>query len=327
MATPTISFISPTSGWTGGRELVEVYGTNFRLPDPPPSTGPAPAPVPSVKVTFGGSVCPAVWVVSSTLLRVLTPIHDPSGVRSRSTPTGDDLPASDVVVQNLDASGEPIPSESATMGAAFSFQRPLLDASTYTTRAIDQLITEFRRQVHPNVAFNPHTDWDSDSGDALNLVELATLPGIGLTGLRLPTSKDIGDREQIEVDLGDGRVAVRAQPVIRDAVLTCIGVSDNERELQALEMAVRIFARDNASLTVADPPAEYVLDYQRGDAVTFTDRTNGVMWFTSEFAIRRICEYDMPGVNTSGPEGLGVHQATRGIAYKADRIGVSGERK
>lgn len=315
MAVPTIATVFPASGHTGGKGLCEIVGTGFGA---------------SVQVTFGGSVCPTVWAVSSTLLRVLTPRHDPSGVRSRPSPDAADLAASAVVVANLDTSGSPISGETVTKSAAYSFQRPLLDAGTYTTRAIDALLVELRRQVVANVAYNPHSDYDAETGDGLNLIELARLPGLGLTQLRLPTSQQPADREQPEIDIGSSMVAVRAQPVVRDAVLTLLGVSDHSGELQALELAVKMFARDNPVLLVPDPigggELEYVLDYQRGAEVTFGDRTpGGVVWFQAEIAVRRIVETDMPGISASGVGSLGVNQATREIAYKAETFNTSAQ--
>lgn len=330
MTIPTITSISPTAGHTGGRTLVEITGTGFALPNVPASTGPTSPVAPSVSVTIGGSPALAVWVISSTLIRALTPIHDPSGVRSRAKPDDSDLPASDVVVQNLDANGDPIAGETVTLSAAYSFQRPLLDASTYTERAIDALIEELKRQVHPNVVYDPHTDYDDDTGDALNLIELAYLPGIGLTQLRLPTSRDVADRERPEVDLGNGMVAVRRQPLVRDAILTCICASDNKRELLALEGALASVARKNPTLYVSDPlggTLEYALDYARGEPVTFTERASNVAYFTSEWAIRRIVEPDMPGITTAGPSSIGAfgaHEATTEIVYKVASTNVSG---
>ena len=86
MAVPTVirllpfgaSITDPVEGPTAGRQALEVYGNNFRLPDATPVT-PQPvltvAPVPrSVSVTFGGVEAVEVEVVTSIKLRVLTPV-------------------------------------------------------------------------------------------------------------------------------------------------------------------------------------------------------------------------------------------------------------
>lgn len=76
MAVPTISAVTPNEGHTGGKTLVEVTGTNFRLPTPAPATGPT-TPLPaSVRVKFGGNIATNVEVWSATRLYCLTPEHD-----------------------------------------------------------------------------------------------------------------------------------------------------------------------------------------------------------------------------------------------------------
>lgn len=76
MTAPTISTISPTEGHTGGRTLVEITGTNFRLPTAPPATGMTSDPASSVRVKFGTVAASGVAVFSSTLLSCLTPETD-----------------------------------------------------------------------------------------------------------------------------------------------------------------------------------------------------------------------------------------------------------
>ncbi len=86
MAVPTFTRIlpfgadiaDPVEGPTGGRQGVEIYGNNFRLPDRTPVT---PQPVltvadvtPSVSVKFGGVEAVEVRVISPIKLQVITPI-------------------------------------------------------------------------------------------------------------------------------------------------------------------------------------------------------------------------------------------------------------
>lgn len=317
MPAPTVTSIFPSSGHTGGRTLVTIRGTGFALPSPPAAHGPTTTPVPSVAVTIGGAACSQVQVVSSTLLRCLTPIHDPSGIPA--TDDAEAIPASDLVVANVDSAGAPISGQSATLPACYSFRRPVFN-ETVTTQAevaIKALMSELQRQVHPNVVFQPHTDYTAEGAE---LVTLASLPGIALQGLRLPTSRDVADREQPEVDLGDGTVAVRRQPIIRDAVMTCLVASDDTSELLWLDAVIAGVAKKNPTI------GGWTLDYQRGEPVTFTDRQAGVVYFMSEFAIRRIQETDIPGLPVAGT-ALDRHEATVGIAYKVGQINVGTEEK
>lgn len=55
MTVPTITTVTPSAGPTGGRTLIHVVGTGFRLPDPPPSTGVVPVPGPTVRVDIDGT--------------------------------------------------------------------------------------------------------------------------------------------------------------------------------------------------------------------------------------------------------------------------------
>jgi hypothetical protein len=76
MAVPTLASVTPNDGHSGGRTLVQLVGTNFKLPNPPPVFGPAPAPPPSVRVKFGGREATDVKVWSATSLYCTTPDHD-----------------------------------------------------------------------------------------------------------------------------------------------------------------------------------------------------------------------------------------------------------
>lgn len=332
---PTIASVTPSAGHTGGKGLIEIAGTGFALPPAPSATGPTTTPLPSVAVTVGGVPCPTVWVVSSTLIRALTPKHAPSGARSRATPTDADALASDVEVQNLDSAGDPVVGELATAAAAYSFQRPMLNARTLTQRTIEALVQEIQLQVHPNVNWNPHTDYDADTSDALSLIELAYLPGIALTELRLPRSESVGDREQQEVPLANNMFAVRRAPVISDIVFTVMGASDNSGEMLSLLMAMRQFGEKTVELEVdrveGDPSQgqwKFVLDYAKGEPATGKDRAENVVWFQTQVAIRRVPETDMPGITAAGvpaAAGLQANEATLEIGYTAGSFSTQAE--
>jgi hypothetical protein len=65
MATPTLTSISPATGSTGGRTLVELRGSGFRLPPEPSATGPAPVPGPTVAVEVAGRPATDVRVLAA----------------------------------------------------------------------------------------------------------------------------------------------------------------------------------------------------------------------------------------------------------------------
>src|SRR5689334_15998624 len=126
MSTPTITNLTPSAGWSAGRQLVEIRGTNFRLPTAasPTATSAAARAPQSVQVLFGDVPAKSVRVYSPTLLRVLTPQHWPTrwyyefdnGQRDPAPGPDADAPQGatlvqvsgtvDVTVTNVDDDGE-----------------------------------------------------------------------------------------------------------------------------------------------------------------------------------------------------------------------------
>lgn len=320
MAIPSIASITPTAGHTGGRTLVEIVGTNFRLPTAPPPTGPTTAPPPSVRVTFGGKRARSVLVVSATLLRVLTPIHDPSGTPGDPGAGVDDIPASDVVVENIDDLGVLIPGEAATRAAAFSFVRPRYDVECHLEQTIKTFILELKRQVLDNVSWNPHTDFDPMTGGSFLDLDnpdesqrsLAYLPGIALIDVEVTDSVDHGTNEQPEVALDETTWIARRAPLAQDLTCTLACASDNSGELVRLLQATKGFFRKNRFLEVprdaADPDGEvirYEMTFGRGQPVRFSGRAGNtnVETFSGQVAIRGILLEEIPGLPTASVPG------------------------
>lgn len=301
---PSITSVTPDTGHTGGRTLVEIEGSGFRLPTPV-AVYIRTEPPPTVRVLFGDAPALAVWVVSNTLLRCLTPIHDASGALATS-----------VTVTNLDDHGAPIAGESETLAAAFSFVRPRLDAGSVTARVLKAFITELRRQVIDNVNFAPNTDYDPDTGDGLNIVQLAKLPGIAITDMRMPKSQEV-QNEQEELPFGETGYVVVRRPVIRDIVCTLVGVSDNKDEALTLSEVVEAFFTKNSALTMmrdeANPAlGEVSFDMMITQDITVGTTTDGsnVCWFSYECTIQGIPRHAMPGLPQKSIDGAPLsHQA------------------
>src|SRR5207247_1332813 len=93
----SITSVTPASGPTGGSLLVEISGAGFQLPEPPDTSGPTTPPPPTVRVLVAGRPARDVRVIAAGRLTCVIPTADPG-------------PA-DIIVQNLDASGAPIPGE------------------------------------------------------------------------------------------------------------------------------------------------------------------------------------------------------------------------
>lgn len=318
MAVPTISAISPTAGHTGGRSLVAIDGTGFRLPVPPPAVnGITPEAPASVRVSFGSgatwTAATSVSVFSSTLLHVLTPIHDP---------TDDPI---DVRVENLADDGTPIPGEVATLPAAWRFVRPnLTDGDSDLVRLVRAFVAELRRQITPNVVWPEHTDFDGDTGDTLSTTEVPSFPGLIVAATTLEDNDFYSDRSRIEVvnpDDPDGFVTYEP-PVTVDVVFSVVGVSDSNKEMLNLAATVRRFFRKNPYLTMARDPddaskGEVRYEMNAEDAPNVSLRVDGNEDNLRTFAISaRVLGFDIESMHeireSDGEPARGPGQAAEG---------------
>lgn len=332
MTVPTVTSVNPSTGHSGGRTVVEVVGTGFALPPPPPPTGVADASAPSVSVTFGGAPAPTVWVASSTLLYALTPEGDPDA------PT-----AADVVVQNLDAAGAPVPGESASLTQSYTFVRPDLSVEGDLAAVVRALIKALRRQIVKNTVFTTHTDYDADTGDELNYVEVQTLPALILSSMDTPEDRAASNAEEEEVDGVGERFAARRPPVVVSVRFTIVGVSDNPIELLNLLQATRGFFKKNARLRVPRSPsdpgagfAEYAMGFAitGGVGVTSSGDNSNVESFSGQIVVEEVRLEEIPGLPTAGPAGAPTgapHEGTMELGWKSldgdDAVQVSVERK
>lgn len=182
----TISTITPNSGLTRGKDLVTLAGTDFDLhPHPPTFTGaPLGKPSPSLKVLFDGVESPDVAVYSASEIVCAVPTYqgDPK-----------DLPkAVDVVVQNL------LNPATATLANGFTYQHPDLTSATQVDleRFTKAVLRELRRRLPVHVVSRVHTDFDADTGDTLQTVELARLPALQISGPTLSRSDGVFQNRQ-----------------------------------------------------------------------------------------------------------------------------------
>lgn len=323
MAAPTLTSITPSSGHTGGRQLVELLGTNFRLPTAPAALGKTSAPKPTVRVMIGGEEALNVRVLSATKLWCLTPIHDPT-----TAPVA-------VTVQNLNDAGAPIAGELATLSAAYSFVRPKItdEFEADLTRLVRTLIRELKRQVVAEVALTTHTEYDAETGDQLNLAELAKLPGLILVGPELPENKFYAlQGTQYDEIPGDpnGGFMERRPPETVDLVFDLIGVSDKTIELLNLVAVVKLFFEKNQRLTMARDANDaskgkvaYELRAQEFRVAPTANNSN-VRTFSSRVTIVGFDLEDMAGLPQGSIPGApaGDTEATIGHGVSLDEDGV-----
>lgn len=319
MAVPTILTVTPDAGHSGGRTLIEITGTNFKLPDPPPATGKTTAPPPTVQVLFGTKLATAVAVTEAGQLYCLTPINDPGTVS--------------VTVRNVDAAGVLIGAETATLADAYTYARPDLTQKGNIARALEAFIVEIRRQITPNCDWAVHTDFDDTTGDGLNVAYQGRLPSLVLADLQLP-DKSSPESDTYTVEIDATTFVERRAPVIVDAVFSIVGVSDNLLEMLSLLEATKQFFALNGSISVDRDPAdpshgavEYVMrsEIGAGTKTTRQNDNNNIMSFTGSVTLEQIRSEDMPGVTRAAVPGVPAwypHQGTVRFGWTADSVVV-----
>lgn len=292
MAVPTITTpLTTTSGRTGGRFLLVVTGTNFRVVHGPlPPTGPVPKQPPTIRVWFvnGAELTEAerVDVISATQLHVLVPSHDAAVVGLR--------------VANVDTSGNTIPGEVVTAPNAFEFKRPMLSGEARTAerilaRVVRTLRQLFVREVLENVAITVHTDFDATPEDGFNTIEVAKLPSLLMVGPNLTLNRFYSSNVKRSVDLMDGGFAELRPSRTVDLGFTLLGLSEFKQELLNFTQEVAAFFERNPYLYVLRDPANAALGKVRYElALTSDPQTAGapndsnVRQFSAECVVRGV---------------------------------------
>lgn len=337
MTTPVVNHIlpfgasvgDPAEGPTAGRSLVQIYGRNFRLhPSSPPSgpSGPVNSQIvvapkeKSVSVTFGGEEALEVNVVSHILMNVVTPISPLAALEASGWGAGD----VDVVVTNLDDNGDPIPGESVTIPNGFTYRRPKVDATNPSDllRLVEVLIHELKRQVFPEVVLTVHTDFDSDTTDALNIVDLAKLPAIILTGPDTPENRFYSVNERPEENIGNNVVEIRRKPRTIDLLFDIIVVTDSTMVLINFNTIMNEFVNRNPYLRMYRDPddlslgrVEYEFAFQPGGDFKMISKpsTSNIRTFTGAVVIR--------GFDIEGLESF-TNESARGVAGTVEDVSL-----
>lgn len=249
MATPTVTNIYPNTGHTGGGAVIRILGGNFREPpDPMTLTRDDPTPGPTVRVTFGGVPAEYVAVVNRALMYVRTPRSPISADR-----TGDASGRVDVQVTNLDEDGEPIPGETVTVKNAFTYNYTKLTGDSSLQRLVRWLLREMRRQIIPNVVYMPHSDYDNDTSDGLQIVEIASVPSLALVGPQVVRSVDHSTSSPEYVQAHQNQVSRHAD-FRADLSFTVIGTTDSTvHHLNLQAETISFFHRLGAIRVPRDP--------------------------------------------------------------------------
>ncbi len=285
MSIPSIASLSPSAGPTAGNLLVEVLGAGFQLP----------AGTPAVGVLVGGRPAREVRVVSSQQLTCIVPPGDAGPV--------------DVVVQNLDTAGAPIPGEEAVAPGAFTYVPQPLAVETDLTRLVRALLQELKRQVLDNVVLTVHTDFDAGIGAELHLAQIARLPGLVMVGPELAEDRFFSLNQLPEVSTGPEQFAQRRVPYTVDLGFTVVGVSDHTTELLNLMAATQLFFHRNPYLELDRDPDDpnagrvrYEMAVARDGDLKVTSQPNesNVRSFSGRFVVRGFDLEDLAGASGEG---------------------------
>lgn len=261
MAIPTITSISPNTGPPTGAHLVEIIGTNFRLPTAPPATGIVPVAPTPVRVSFDGVVSSRVLVASDTRLFAETPKK--ILVQANGRPIEDPL-AVDVLVENIDDLGVLIPTEEVTEVDGYTYARIDLsfDTPSDLSRLGDALIDLWRSEVLENTVFGQNTDFDSDTTDGMQFVDIASVPACILTGPRLAENLFFRRWDDEEVTTTGTEFKIVRRPKYNDVSFDILAITNNDRQLVNLIALIDAFMDNNKFLTFGGCP--YEMDFVEG---------------------------------------------------------------
>lgn len=253
MAIPTISSVSPATGTAAGGSVIELVGTGFRTPVLSMAI-PTPTISPTVSVLINGRAARRVDVISSTLVRILTPRL------WHQDPRVDQYAAVDIVLSNLDpATGLPVAGESVTRIGGFTYERWVLGAprqESPTARILEEFIWALSLEVERNTAMATHVDY-GEEGSAV-VIDEAQLPSINLT---VAVLRDVemaqfdNYPEEIDVDANTAELyeGARTMMLVCDLLLAAGTVG----EALHLCQAVQDFVQVNPELDCAADPTLY----------------------------------------------------------------------
>ena len=269
MTVPTLTGISPSFGPASGGDIIRLWGTDFAR---------------DVAVKFGGLPAELIAVhgdAGASFADIRTPAHDEGSV--------------DVVLQNLDADGTPIPGEEATLPDVYRFLRPRIVTESTLTRLVRTLLRKIRRQIIENVSISVSVDYDDTTVDGVNVIALSTLPSLVLSGPRVGENRFFSTNEAHE-DVVAGSTGPelmrRRPPYTVDLSFTLTAVSDRTVELLNLMAAVATFLNRNRWVELprdaGDPQFGHVrweMDPE-GEFQTRLDGPGDVRAFSCSFVVR-----------------------------------------
>lgn len=232
MALPNVTSVQPAVGPSSGGDLVRIVGTDF---------------TDHVRVLFGDALAVAS-------------VHDEAGLRIVDVRTpAHQVGVVDVELVNLDAAGVPVPGESVVLTSAYRFVRPTVAREADLTRAVRKLLRELKHQVLANVSTTVSVDYDDTVVDGLNVIAMAKVPSLVLSGPTLRPNRFYSANvahEDVVGGVSGPELVRRKPPYTVDLVFTLTAASERTVELFNLMAAVATFLNRNRWLELARDPAD-----------------------------------------------------------------------
>lgn len=248
MAIPTIATITPNTGLTRGGNVVELTGTNFRVPPAPPATGYLGGVAPqTVRVAFAGVA--STWAHAITTSKAVARVPTWAGALSTAMPL-----LVDVRLANLNDLGTEIATENVTKTSAYTYGLPALSPERRLQAATGALVATLRRHILPNVHVLTARDYDSTTGTVPRAP--ATIPAIHVSGPSCRLNRfDSVDYATAEATSVGGYTWQRfTRPVTMDLTYQVEGWAANPWHLHALAGQFVLLFRQHPWLAITTDP-------------------------------------------------------------------------
>lgn len=246
MSVPTITNIVPNTGYTRGTNVIEIRGTNFRLPPTPAATGYLGGDAQrTVSVKFDGVPSPDAQAASSSLIYAVVPTL--TGTPPTTFPV-----LLDVRVANLADNGTEITNENVTRVDGYAMTRPELSARSMLVRLNIAVIQLLKRHVITNVALTQGRDYDDDPATWERL--RASTPALLLSGPILERNRDYGFNREDDEAVGATQWLRRREPVTVDLAYDVRGLASSPIHMASLGEAFMLALRDVQLLALPAVP-------------------------------------------------------------------------
>ncbi len=228
MAVPSIISISPPEGHSRGGQFVRIGGENFAE---------------QVIVRFGEVDADVLFVrvdAGTALADVQTPPHAPG--------------SSEVRLINLDSEGVPVPGEEAVLAEGYRFDRYEIVKESDLARLVRTLLQKLKAYLLANTSISVSVDYDDTIEDGLDIVAMAELPALVLSGPRLAENRfySVNTSREAVVDGPTGPEVIRHRPpYTADLTFTITVASDRTFELLNLMAAMATFLHQTRWLEMA----------------------------------------------------------------------------